>query len=86
MGVGSTNLELGRIIALVPKKQTSLRLNDETLEVLQRIMDRLNKKRPEAVELAIIHLAGTLRAGQPVYIDPPPDNGPTNHKKAPNAA
>lgn len=85
IGVGLPELETGRIIELVPKRQTSLRLNDETLDVLQRLMDRLNKKRPEVVELAITHLSGTLHAGQPVFIDPPPED-PKSHKKARNAA
>ena len=82
MGVGFTEPETGRIIALVqPKTQTSLRLSSAALDELQRLADKLDKARPDIVELAILHLSGTLRNGQPVYIEPPPDD-PKSHKKA----
>ena len=75
---------LGRIITLVPKKtQSTFRLSDQQLDVLQRLADKLGKSRPAVVELAITHLEGTLRNGQPVYLDlppaPPPDE-PATHK------
>lgn len=91
-GVGSTDIERrsiiaadseeGRIIALVPtpKTQSTFRLADPIIEELQRLADKLGKSRPEVVELAITHLAGTVRAGQPVYIDPPP-KPPASHKR-----
>jgi hypothetical protein len=82
MGVGFTRPETGRIIELVPNKtQTSLRLSDQTLSTLQRLADKLDKPRPEVVELAVTHLDGTLAHDQPVYIGPPPDQ-PKAHKKA----
>ena len=82
MGVGLSEFEVGRIIALVPaKKNTQLRLSDQTLETMQQLADRLGKKRAEVVELALTHLEGTLRNGQPVHILPPPP-APAGHKKA----
>ena len=86
MGVGFTDQEEGRIIALVPPKtQTTFRLNDVVLDELQRLSDRLNKPRPDVLELAITHLSGTLRANQPVYIDPPEPPAPA-HKRRRRAA
>lgn len=82
MGVGFTEAKTGRIIELVqPKTQTSLRLSTAAIDELQRLADKLDKARPDVVELAILHLSGTLRNGQPVYIEPPPDD-PKSHKKA----
>src|SRR5579859_4777936 len=86
MGVGFTDHDQGRISALVqPNTQTSLRLNDAILEELQRLADKLGKPRPDVVELAITHLAGTLAHDQPVYIGPPPDQ-PKSHKRPRRAA
>jgi len=65
----------------VRKTQTSLRLSPAVFEELQRLADKLDKERPDVVELAITHLSGTLRNGQPVYIDPPPKT-PASHKRA----
>lgn len=75
--------EEGRIIALVPTPtiQSTVRLAEPAHEELQRLADKLGKSRPEVLELAIIHLSGTLRAGQPVYLDPPPEP-PGRHKRA----
>ena len=71
----------GRIIELVPaKKQAQFRLSDQTLTTLQQLADKLGKPRPDVVELALTHLEGTLRNGQPVYIDPPP-KAPASHKR-----
>jgi hypothetical protein len=82
MGVGFTTPETGRIIELVqPKTQTSLRLSTAALDELQRLADKLDKARPDVVELAITHLSGTLAHDQPVYIEPPP-KPPATHKKA----
>jgi hypothetical protein len=81
MGVGFTSPETGRIIELVqPKTQTSLRLSTAAIEELQRLADKLDKPRPDVVELAISHLSGTLAHDQPVYIGPSPD-APKSHKK-----
>lgn len=87
MGVDVTDFEQGRIIALVPTEtiQSTFRLAEPVHDELQRIADRLGKPRPEVVELAILHLSGTLRAGQPVYIDPP-EPPPTAHKRRRRAA
>jgi len=52
---------------------------------LQRLADRLGKTRPDVLALAITHLSGTLRAGQPVYIDPPEPPAPA-HKRRRRAA
>lgn len=68
-----------------PKKQISLRLNTRVVNELQRLADHLGKDRPDVVELSITHLSGTLRAGQPVYIEPPPDD-PPDHKRSKHAA
>ncbi len=71
----------GRIITLLPaKKQQSLRLSDQVLEVLQRLAEETGMSRPEIVALAITHLAGTRRNGQPVYMDLPPEP-PASHKR-----
>ena len=79
----AANVELGRIIALVPtpKTQSTFRLADPIVAELQHLADKLGKSRPDVVELAITHLAGTIRNGQPVYIDPPP-KAPASHKRA----
>ena len=80
-GVGLSEFGLGRIIELVPaKKNTQLRLSDQTLETMQQLAETLGKKRAEVVELALTHLDGTLRAGQPVHILPPP-TPPASHKR-----
>ncbi len=87
MGEGFTVEEQGRIIALVPTEtiQSTFRLAEPVHDELQRLADRLGKTRPEIIGLAITHLSGTLRAGQPVYIDPPPDT-PKSHKRPHRAA
>ena len=85
MDIGSES-DLGRIIELVPaKKQAQFRLSDQTLSTLQRLAEKLEKPRPDVVELALTHLDGTLRNGQPVYIDPPP-KAPASHKRASRVA
>lgn len=71
----------GGIITLVAKIQSTFRLSPSTVELVQRLAEKLGKPRPDVLELAITHLDGTLRNHQPVYIDPPPDE-PKNHKKA----
>jgi len=72
---------MGRIIALVPaKKQAQFRLSDQTLETLQKLAEQRSMKRADLIELAIAHLDGTLRNGQPVYIQPPPTS-PESHKR-----
>lgn len=90
MGAGAWDLpetSNGRIISLVPaKRQAQFRLSDQTLETLQQLADRLGKPRPDIVDLALTHLDGTLRNGEPVHILPPPHNGPKAHKKRRRAA
>ncbi len=84
------NVALGRIITLMPKIQQSLRLNPETVDVIQQIADKLNKKRTEVLEIAIVHLDQSLRNGNPIYIVPaPPESGPDqpkSHKRRRSAA
>jgi len=88
-GVGLPEFELGRIIALVPETRAStFRLNTELRAHVDHLAKQLGKSRPEIVRLAIVHLAGTLRSGQPVFIDvpaPSPDE-PKSHKRARRAA
>jgi len=86
LGVDLPELDTGGIIALVATTtQTSLRLSTSVLEELQRLADKLDKPRPEVVELAITHLSGTLAHDQPVYIGPPPDPA-KSHKRRRSAA
>jgi len=68
-----------------PKTQTSLRLSTAALAELQRLADKLDKARPDVVELAILHLSGTLAHDQPVYIGPPPKT-PASHKRTQRVA
>ena len=80
-GIIAADSEEGRIIALVPeKKQSQFRLSNTVLVEIDQLSQRLEKGRADVVELAVTHLYGTVRAGQPVYIDPPPD-APKSHKR-----
>jgi hypothetical protein len=82
MGVGLSDHENGRIITLVATTPSySMRLRPPVRRILERLSQERGKSPKEIVELAIGHLDGTLRNGQPVYMDIPPDE-PKSHKRA----
>ncbi len=83
---GVRNDAQGGIITLVAKIQSTFRLSPQTLDVVQRLADKLGKPRPDILELAIAHLEGTLNHDQPVYISGPPDDEPKSHKRGRSAA
>ncbi len=79
---GVHNDAQGGIITLVAKIQSTFRLRAETLEIVQRIAEKLDKGRPDVLELAITHLDVSLRKGDPIYMLPgPPDDEPKAHKR-----
>jgi hypothetical protein len=85
-GVGLRDFATGRIIALVPTPVSSFRLSTRAKRTLARLAREQGKSNAEVLELAIVHLEGTLRNGQPVYLAPPPGDDPKSHKKAARVA
>lgn len=82
----SQSSDAGGIITLVPKIQSTFRLSPRTLDTVQRLAIRLDRPRPDVVELAVRHLDLTLKNGGPVYIDEgPEDTEPKAHKTRPRA-
>lgn len=75
-----TENSAGGIIYVVPKKLSTFRLSAKTLAAVEDLAVRLDRPRPDVLELAVRHLDLTLRNGQPVYLEGGPDDEPKAHK------